>query len=169
MVPERHNAVNVLLFFDVGGSMDPYIKLTEELFSAARSEFKHLEYFYFHNCPYEAMWKDNKRRHVEKIPTWEVLHTYGSNYKCIFVGDASMSPYEISVAGGSVEHMNPEPGTVWIQRLKSHFDRCVWLNPTQEKYWRYTRSVEMIEELVDGKMFPLTVGGLDSAIQELKS
>ena len=115
------------------------------------------------------MWKDNRRRHIEKIPTWEVLHTYGSNYKCIFVGDASMSPYEISVAGGSVEHMNPEPGTIWIQRLKSHFDRCVWLNPTQEKYWRYTRSVEMIEELVDGKMFPLTVGGLDSAIQELKS
>ncbi|MBT4354307.1 MAG: VWA domain-containing protein, partial [Rhodospirillaceae bacterium] len=169
MVPERHNAVNVLLFFDVGGSMDPYIKLTEELFSAARTEFKHLEYFYFHNCPYESMWKDNRRRHVEKIPTWEVLNTYGSNYKCIFVGDASMSPYEISVAGGSVEHMNPEPGTVWIQRLKNHFDRCVWLNPTQEKYWRYTRSVEMIEELIDGKMFPLTVGGLDTAIKELKS
>ena len=169
MVPERHNAVNVLLFFDVGGSMDPYIKLTEELFSAARTEFKHLEYFYFHNCPYESMWKDNRRRHVEKIPTWEVLNTYGSNYKCIFVGDASISPSEISVAGGSVEHMNPEPGTVWIQRLKNHFDRCVWLNPTQEKYWRYTRSVEMIEELIDGKMFPLTVGGLDTAIKELKS
>ena len=169
LVPERHNAVNVLLFFDVGGSMDPYIKLTEELFSAARSEFKHLEYFYFHNCPYEAMWKDNRRRHVEKIPTWEVLHTYGSNYKCIFVGDASMSPYEITVAGGSVEHMNPEPGLVWIQRIKSHFDRCVWLNPTQEKYWKYTRSVEMVQELLDDNMFPLTVGGLDKAIQELRS
>ncbi len=169
MVPERRNAVNVLLFFDVGGSMDPYVKVTEELFSAARSEFKHLEYFYFHNCPYEAMWKDNRRRHIEKIPTWEVLRTYGPNYKCVFVGDASMSPYEISVAGGSVEHMNPEPGALWVQRLRSHFDRSVWLNPTQEKYWRYTRSVEMIEELMEGNMFPLTIGGLDDAIKELKS
>ena len=149
--------------------MDPYMKVTEELFSAARSEFKHLEFFYFHNCPYEAMWKDNRRRHVEKIPTWEVLHTYGSNYKCIFVGDASMSPYEITVAGGSVEHMNPEPGLVWIQRIKSHFDRWDWLNPTQEKYWKYTRSVEMVQELLDDNMFPLTVGGLDKAIQELRS
>ncbi len=169
MIPERHNAVNVLLFFDVGGSMDPYIKLTEELFSAARSEFKHLEYFYFHNCPYESMWKDNRRRHIEKISTWEVLHTYGAGYKCIFVGDASMSPYEISVAGGSVEHMNPEPGALWVQRIKAHFDRCVWLNPTQEKYWGYTRSVEMVEELLEGNMYPLTVSGLESAIQELKS
>ncbi|MBL6598764.1 MAG: VWA domain-containing protein [Alphaproteobacteria bacterium] len=169
MVPERRNAVNVLLFFDVGGSMDPYVKLTEELFSAARSEFKHLEYFYFHNCPYEGLWKDNRRRHIEKIPTWEVLNTYGANYKCIFVGDASMSPYEITVAGGSVEHMNPEPGAVWIKRFESHFARCVWLNPTQEKYWRYTRSIEMVEELLDGNMFPLTIGGLDDAIKELKS
>jgi uncharacterized protein len=169
MVPERRNAVNVLLFFDVGGSMDPYVKLTEELFSAARSEFKHLEYFYFHNCPYEGLWKDNRRRHVEKMPTWEVLNTYGANYKCIFIGDASMSPYEITVAGGSVEHMNPEPGALWIQRFKSHFNRCVWLNPTQEKYWRYTRSIEMVEELLDGNMFPLTLGGLDDAIKELKS
>jgi uncharacterized protein with von Willebrand factor type A (vWA) domain len=169
MVPERRNAVNVLLFFDVGGSMDPYVKLTEELFSAARSEFKHLKYFYFHNCPYEGLWKDNRRRHIEKIPTWEVLNTYGANYKCIFVGDASMSPYEITVAGGSVEHMNPEPGAVWIKRFESHFARCVWLNPTQEKYWRYTRSIEMVEELLDGNMFPLTIGGLDDAIKELKS
>ncbi len=169
MVPERRNAVNVLLFFDVGGSMDPYVKLTEELFSAARSEFKHLEYFYFHNCPYEGLWKDNRRRHIEKIPTWEVLNTYGANYKCIFVGDASMSPYEITVAGGSVEHMNPEPGAVWIQRFRSHFGRCVWLNPTQQKYWRYTRSIEMVEELLEGNMFPLTIGGLDDAIKELKS
>ena len=169
MVPERRNAVNVLLFFDVGGSMDPYVKLTEELFSAARSEFKHLEYFYFHNCPYEGLWKDNRRRHIEKMPTWEVLNTYGANYKCIFIGDASMSPYEITVAGGSVEHMNPEPGALWIQRFKSHFTRCVWLNPTQQKYWRYTRSIEMVEELLDGNMFPLTIGGLDDAIKELKS
>ena len=169
MMPERKNRVKLLLFLDVGGSMDPYIQACEELFSASKSEFKDLEHFYFHNCPYEAMWKDNRRRHVEKIPTWEVLHTYGSNYKCIFVGDASMSPYEITVAGGSVEHMNPEPGLVWIQRIKSHFDRCVWLNPTQEKYWKYTRSVEMVQELLDDNMFSLTVGGLDKAIQELRS
>ena len=169
MVPERRNAINVLLLFDVGGSMDPYVKVTEELFSAARSEFKHLEFFYFHNCPYEALWKDNRRRHIERVPTWEVLHTFPGSYKCILVGDASMSPYEITVAGGSVEHMNPEAGAVWIQRIRSHFNRCVWLNPTQQKYWGYTRSIEMVGELMEEQMYPLTIGGLDDAIRELKS
>lgn len=169
MVPERRNAINVLLLFDVGGSMDPYVKVTEELFSAARSEFKHLEFFYFHNCPYEALWKDNRRRHIERVPTWEVLHTFPGSYKCILVGDASMSPYEITVAGGSVEHMNPEAGAVWIQRIRSHFNRCVWLNPTQQKYWGYTRSIEMIGDLMEEQMYPLTIGGLDDAIRELKS
>ena len=169
MVPERRNAINVLLLFDVGGSMDPYVKVTEELFSAARSEFKHLEFFYFHNCPYEALWKDNRRRHIERVPTWEVLHTFPGSYKCILVGDASMSPYEITVAGGSVEHMNPEAGAMWIQRIRSHFNRCVWLNPTQQKYWGYTRSIEMIGELMEEQMYPLTIGGLDDAIRELKS
>ncbi len=169
MVPERRNAINVLIFFDVGGSMDPYVRVTEELFSAARSEFKHLEYFYFHNCPYETMWKDNRRRHIERVPTWEVLHTFPENYKCIVVGDASMSPYEITVAGGSVEHMNPEPGAQWIQRIRSHFHRCVWLNPTDPKYWGYTRSIEMVSELMEERMYPLTISGLEDAIRELKS
>ena len=168
MVPERHNAVNVLLFLDVGGSMDPFIRVCEELFSAARSEFKHLEYFYFHNCPYEGVWRANRRRHIEKLPTWEVLHTFGRNYKAVFVGDASMSPYEITHPGGSVEHMNPEAGAVWIDRITRHFTRSVWLNPTPEKYWRYTRSISMIDELIGGRMFPLTLDGLDRAIKELK-
>ena len=167
--PEKNNAVKVLLFLDVGGSMDSYIRKVEELFSASRSAFKHLEYFYFHNCLYEGVWKNNQRRWNNQISTTDVFNTFGKDYKCIFVGDASMSPYEITVAGGSVEHMNPEPGLVWIQRIKSHFDRCVWLNPTQEKYWKYTRSVEMVQELLDDKMFSLTVGGLDKAIQELRS
>ena len=160
MVPERHNAVNVLLFFDVGGSMDPYIKLTEELFSAARSEFKHLEYFYFHNCPYEAMWKDNKRRHVEKIPTWEVLHTYGSNYKCIFVGDASMSPYEIMIPGGGNEHFNEEAGHVWLERVTNKWSSHLWINPTPKKYWDYSHTTQIIKQIFDNKMVPLTIEGL---------
>ena len=168
LVPERHNTVNVLLFLDVGGSMDPHVKATEELFSAARTEFKHMEYFYFHNCPYEKLWQDNRRRHGERTLTWDVMHTYGRDYRAIFVGDASMSPYELAVAGGSVEHMNPEPGAVWVQRLASHFRRSVWLNPTPEKYWRYTRSIEMVEELLGGRMFPLTLDGLERAIKELQ-
>lgn len=169
MRAERQNVVNVILFFDVGGSMDPYIKICEELFSAARSEFKHLEFFYFHNCPYERLWKDNRRRHVERIDTAEVLRTYGSEYKAVFVGDASMSPYEIAVAGGSVEHMNPEPGGVWIRRMTEHFHRSVWLNPVQERFWQYTQSVDMVKELLENRMFPLTLDGLDRAIKELNS
>ena len=169
MVPERHNMVNVVLFLDVGGSMDPFIRVCEEMFSAARSEFKHLEYFYFHNCPYERLWKDNKRRHVESQMTWEVLRTFGPNYKAIFIGDASMSPYEIAVPGGSVEHFNEETGAVWMKRLTDHFSRSVWLNPTPEKYWNYTRSIEMIGEVMEDRMFPLTLEGLDKAIAELKS
>lgn len=169
MRAERENVVNVILFFDVGGSMDPYVKVCEELFSAARSEFKHLEFFYFHNCPYERLWKDNRRRHVERIDTAEVLRTYGADYKAVFVGDASMSPYEIAVAGGSVEHMNPEPGGVWIKRMTEHFHRSIWLNPVQERFWQYTQSVDMVKELLEDRMFPLTLDGLDRAIKELNS
>ena len=169
LVPERHNAVNVLLFFDVGGSMDPYIKVTEELFSAARSEFKHLEYFYFHNCPYEAMWKDNRRRHVEKIPTWEVLHTYGSNYKCIFVGDASMSPYEILYAGGANEHYNKVPGKDWLQRAITQWNSHLWINPVPQKYWNYTQSIEIINKIFSDRMVPLSLSGLDKGMRQLMS
>ena len=167
MVPERHNAVKVLLFLDVGGSMDPYIKICEELFSACRTEFKHLEYFYFHNFIYENVWKDNARRFSENIPLEEVLRTYGSDYKVIFIGDASMAPYEISHAGGSVEHMNQEPGYVWMQRLKSTFEKVVWLNPVEESYWQYTYSIEMTTQLVEGEMYPLTLAGMEAAIKSL--
>lgn len=169
MRAERQNVINVILFFDVGGSMDPYVKVCEELFSAARSEFKHLEFFYFHNCPYERLWKDNRRRHVERIDTEEVLRTFGSDYKAVFIGDASMSPYEIAVAGGSVEHMNPEPGGVWIRRMTEHFHRSVWLNPVQERFWQYTQSVAMVKELLEDRMYPLTLDGLDRAIKELNA
>ena len=169
MRAERQNVVNVILFFDVGGSMDPYVKVCEELFSAARSEFKHLEFFYFHNCPYERLWKDNRRRHVERIDTAEVLRTYGPEYKAVFIGDASMSPYEIAVAGGSVEHMNPEPGGVWIRRMTEHFHRSVWLNPVQERFWQYTQSVAMVKELLEDRMYPLSLDGLDRAIKELNA
>ena len=169
MRPERQNVVNVVLFLDVGGSMDPYIRLCEELFSAARSEFKHLEYFYFHNCPYERLLKDNRRRHVERIDTAEVLRTYGPEYKAIFVGDAAMSPYEIAMAGGSVEHMNDEPGGLWMQRITGHFRRSIWLNPVQDRFWKYTQSVEMMRELMEDRMYPLTLNGLDSAIRELNT
>jgi hypothetical protein len=169
MRQERQNVVNVVLFLDVGGSMDPYIKLCEELFSAARSEFKHLEYFYFHNCPYERLWKDNRRRHLERIDTHEVLRTYGPDYKAIFVGDAAMSPYEIAAVGGSVEHMNDEAGGLWMQRITGHFRRSVWLNPVQERFWKYTQSVEMMRDIMEERMFPLTLDGLDRAIRELNT
>ncbi|WP_196140800.1 VWA domain-containing protein [Aliikangiella sp. G2MR2-5] len=169
MVPERHNAVKVLLFLDVGGSMDPYIRICEELFSACRTEFKHLEYFYFHNFIYENVWQDNSRRYSENISLEEVLRTYGSDYKVIFVGDASMAPYEISHPGGSVEHYNEEAGYVWMQRLKSTFAKVVWLNPVEEHYWHYTRSIEMTSQLVDGEMFPLTLEGMERAIKSLTS
>lgn len=167
MVPEKHNAVKVLLFFDVGGSMDPYIELCEELFSACRSEFKHLEYFYFHNFIYEQVWKDNYRRQQNTIPTHDVLHTYGSDYKVIFVGDATMGPYEISHKFGSVEHMNEEPGYVWMQRVRATYDKVIWLNPTLKEHWQYTQSIEMTRQLVDDKMYPLTLAGLDEAIAYL--
>ena len=167
MRPERRNAVKLLMFFDVGGSMDDHIRVVEELFSAARAEFKHMEYYYFHNCLYEGVWKDNRRRHAEKIPTFDVLHTYGSDYRVVFVGDAAMSPYEIAYPGGSVEHWNEEPGATWMQRLTGHFRRSAWLNPTPEKYWHYTQSISMIRELMEDRMFPLTLDGLDRAIKEL--
>lgn len=167
MVPERHNAVKVLLFFDVGGSMDSHIKQVEELFSAARSEFKHMEYFYFHNCLYEAVWQDNRRRRTETTPTWDILHTYPSDYKVILVGDASMSPYEIVYPGGSVEHFNEEPGQAWLQRLTRTYERLVWLNPIPEHYWGWTPSVQMIRELMQDRMFPLTLDGLEQAMRAL--
>lgn len=165
--PERRNAVKVLMFFDVGGSMDWHVKSAEELFSAARSEFKTLQYFYFHNCLYEFVWRDNDRRWVERTQTWDVLRTYPSDYKVIFVGDAAMSPYEIAVAGGSVEHMNPEPGGVWLQRVCEIFPDCVWLNPVAEDKWDWTPSTKMVRQLFSGRMFPLTVDGIDRAVREL--
>lgn len=168
MVAERHNAVNVLMFFDVGGSMDPYIEQMEQLFSAAKGEFKHLEYFYFHNCVYESVWKDNTRRHREKKEVWEIIRTYASDYKVIFIGDASMGPYEISYPGGSVEHWNEESGEVWMQRLTNHFENVVWLNPIEERHWRYTVSIDYLSQLVDGKMFPMTMAGLEDAIKALR-
>jgi len=165
--PERHNAVKVLLFFDIGGSMDAYVAQVEELFSAARTEFKHMEYFYFHNCLYESVWKNNRRRFNERTPTWDVLHKYPSDYKVIFVGDAAMSPYEIAVPGGSVEHVNAEPGAVWLQRVVQTYPNVVWLNPEQRRYWDYSESTTMIRSLFEGRMYPLTLEGLDEAIREL--
>jgi len=167
MVPERHNAVKVLLFLDVGGSMNPHVKTMEELFSAARAEFKHLEYFYFHNCLYERVWRDNVRRHSEVMATWDLLHTYPHDYKVIIVGDASMSPYEIVYPGGSVEHWNEEAGAVWLERLLGIYSKAVWLNPVPERWWRQTQSVGMIQQIVGGRMYPLTLEGLDDAIREL--
>lgn len=165
--PERRNTVKVLMFFDIGGSMDWHVKAAEELFSAARSEFKHMEHYYFHNCMYEFVWRENVRRWSERVDTWDVLHTYPSDYKVIFVGDASMSPYEITVPGGSVEHMNEEPGVVWMNRLTQIYENVVWLNPAPEKYWELTPSISMIRQLVEGRMFPLTLDGLDAAMREL--
>jgi uncharacterized protein len=167
LVPERHNTVKVLLFLDIGGSMDDHVRISAELFSAARSEFKHLEYFYFHNCPYERVWKNNRRRHDEQMSTWQVLRTYGPDYKLIFVGDAAMSPYEVEMAGGSVEHWNEESGRVWIERLTSHYRRSAWLNPTPQRSWGSVRSTNMIRTLLEGRMYPLTVGGIDAMTREL--
>lgn len=167
LVPERRNTIKTLLFFDVGGSMDPHIKVCEELFSAARTEFKNMEYFYFHNCLYEDVWKDNRRRHNEKLSTWDVLHRFPSDYKVIFVGDASMSPYEITYAGGSVEHWNEEPGGVWLERLQQVYENVVWLNPVAERHWEYTPSIELVRQLIGDRMFPLTLEGLDGAMREL--
>ena len=168
MRPERRNAVKVLLFFDVGGSMDGHVRQCEELFSAARSEFKHMEYFYFHNCLYDFVWKQNARRQQDRIPTWDILHTYGSDYKVIFVGDAAMSPYEITVAGGSVEYFNEEPGAVWLQRLLDVYSSAVWLNPTPQAYWEHSHSTHLIHQLFDGRMYPLSVKGIDAAVASLK-
>ncbi len=167
MVPERHNAVKVLIFFDIGGSMDPYVRLCEELFSAAKSEFKHLEYFYFHNCLYDYVWKDNHRRRDEQISTYDLLNKYTSDYKVIFVGDASMAPYEINSPGGSVEYHNEEPGSAWMGRMSHTFDKLIWLNPVQEQYWDYTPSILMLRELVEGKMYPLTLAGLEKGMRLL--
>ena len=164
---ERRNNIKVLLFFDVGGSMDPYIKLCEEMFSAARAEFKNMEYFYFHNCLYEGVWKDNARRHTDKMPTWDVLHKYPHDYKVIFIGDASMSPYEVTFAGGSVEHMNEEPGAIWLERVTNIYESAVWLNPTPEKYWNHTQSTQMIKQIFSDRMYALTLDGLDKAMREL--
>ena len=165
--PERHNAVKVLLFFDIGGSMDWHIKATAELFSAARAEFKHMEHFYFHNCLYEKVWRENRRRWDDTTPTFELLHTYGHDYKVIFVGDASMSPYEIMAPGGSVEHYNEETGAVWMERVMRTYQACVWLNPVPEREWGYTASIGLMRQLLGGRMYPLTLDGLDKAIREL--
>jgi uncharacterized protein with von Willebrand factor type A (vWA) domain len=167
MRPERRNAVKLLLFLDVGGSMDPFIKLCEELFSAATSEFKNLEFFYFHNCPYEGVWKDNKRRWSERTQMWDILHKYGHDYKAVFIGDASMSPYEITHPGGSVEHFNEEAGAVWMQRITHVYPAAVWLNPVPEPHWGYTQSIKLIKQLMNDRMYPLTLSGLDDAMREL--
>ncbi|SFR80108.1 vWA domain-containing protein [Sphingomonas jatrophae] len=167
MRPERHNAVKLLLFLDVGGSMDPFIRICEELFSAATAEFKHLEFFYFHNCVYEGVWKDNRRRYAERTPTWDVLHKFGHDYKLVFVGDAAMSPYEITHPGGSVEHMNEEAGAVWMERLTRVYPAAAWLNPTPEAQWGYSQSTALIRRLMGDRMYPLTLDGLDEAMRAL--
>ncbi|MGV8996828.1 MAG: vWA domain-containing protein [Parvibaculaceae bacterium] len=167
MVAERRNKVKLLVLFDIGGSMDSHIKLCEELFSAARTEFKNMEYFYFHNCIYEGLWKDNRRRHNEKMNTWDVLHKYPADYKIVFVGDATMSPYEITYAGGSVEHWNEEPGAIWLERVAQIYESAVWLNPVAERHWEYTPSLQIIKQIMGERMFPLTLEGLDKAMREL--
>lgn len=168
MVPERHNAVKVLLCLDIGGSMDDHVRVCEELFSAARGEFKHLEYFYFHNFVYESLWKDNRRRHSERMSTLDITHKYASDYKLVFVGDATMSPYEIVYAGGSVEHWNEEPGAVWIKRLLNTYPKAIWLNPEPRERWDYTPSIKITRELMDDRMYPLTIAGLDEGIRALR-
>lgn len=167
MRAERRNAVKLLLFLDVGGSMDPWVKLCEELFSAATSEFRNLEFFYFHNCPYESVWKDNRRRFAERTPLWDVLHKFGHDYKLVFIGDASMSPYEITHPGGSVEHFNEETGAMWLHRLTATYPAAVWLNPIPQQQWSYSQSVAIVRELMIGRMYPLTLAGLDEAMREL--
>ena len=168
MVPERRNRVKVLLFLDVGGSMDPHVRVCEELFSAAKSEFRHLEYFYFHNCVYDRVWRDNRRRGTERVSTLELLRTYGPDWKLIFVGDAAMSPYEITQEGGSVEYSNDEPGATWLKRLIDHYRRVVWWNPEPERAWEYTRSTQIILQLLGPRMFPLTLSGVARGIDALR-
>ena len=168
MIPERKNRIKVLLFIDVGGSMDSHVRISEELFSAARSELKHLEYYYFHNFPYERVWQKHRRGYNEWVPTWEILNTYGPDYKVIFVGDATMSPYEITEIGGSIEHWNEEAGELWLRRLRDHFADAVWLNPVPLQRWMGTPSVRITHQLMDARMFPLTLEGLDEAIKLLR-
>lgn len=167
MRPERRNTVKVLLMLDIGGSMDSHVKVCQELFSATRTEFKHLESFYFHNFIYESVWKDNRRRMSERMPTWEILNKYGPDYKVVFVGDATMAPYEITHAGGSVEHWNEEPGAVWMTRFTEFYDRLVWINPTPQETWEYSSSVSMIQQMVEGQMYPLTIRGLEEGMTAL--
>jgi uncharacterized protein len=167
MVPERHNKVTVLMLLDVGGSMDDHIKRVEELFSAAKAEFKHLEFFYFHNCVYDYLWKNNRRRHGERTATFDVLHKFSSDYKLIFVGDATMSPYEVVQSGGSVEYNNAEPGAVWLRRLADQFPQHAWLNPEPERLWEYRQSVSIIRDVLGGRMYGLTMAGLESAMRAL--
>ena len=167
MVPERHNAVKILLLLDIGGSMDDHVRTSQELFSAVRTEFKHLEHFYFHNCVYERVWRENRRRDETSLSTWDLLRTYGPDYKLILVGDATMSPYEIIQPGGSVKHWNEEAGRVWIERLTGHFRSTAWLNPSRENYWPYTHSIVLLRELMAQRMFPLTLTGLDDMTREL--
>jgi uncharacterized protein with von Willebrand factor type A (vWA) domain len=167
MVPERHNAVKVLLMLDAGGSMDAHVRVCEELFSACRTEFKHLEFYYFHNCVYESVWRDNRLRHQERIPTTKLLNTYGADYKLIFVGDASMSPYEIAYAGGAIEHWNDESGEAWLRRFLATWPHAVWLNPVPQRSWAYTQTIGIIRTLMEGRMYPLTLAGLDEAIRSL--
>ena len=167
MRPERKNTVKVLLFLDIGGSMDAHVKVCEELFSATRTEFKHMESFYFHNFIYESVWKDNRRRMNERLPTWGILNKYARDYKCVFVGDATMAPYEITHSGGSVEHWNEEPGAAWMERFTEAYDKMVWINPTPQETWEYSTSVGMTQELVDGRMFPLTIRGLEEGMNYL--
>jgi uncharacterized protein with von Willebrand factor type A (vWA) domain len=167
MRPERHNSVKVLLFFDIGGSMDPHVKVCEELFSAARTEFKHMENFYFHNFLYESVWKDSLRRHQDAIHTWDIIHKYTPDYKVIFVGDASMAPYEITHPGGSVEHWNEEAGALWMQRITDHFDKVIWINPMPEHYWGMGGSMQMTQQLLEQRMFPMTVEGLEAGMRYL--
>ena len=165
--PERRNAVKVLLLLDIGGSMDDHIRAVEELFSAAKSEFKHLEHFYFHNCLYEFVWRDNARRWTERMSTWDLLRTYGSDWKCIFVGDASMSPYEVKIPGGANEHWNEEAGEIWLHRARNQWPDHLWINPTPEAHWRYTQSIGMISQVFEGRMVPMTLEGLSRGIKEL--
>ncbi len=167
MRAERRNAVKLLLFLDVGGSMDPFITLVEELFSAATAEFKNLEFFYFHNCLYEGVWKDNRRRFAERTPTWDILHKFGHDYKVVFVGDAAMSPYEITHPGGSVEHFNEEAGATWLHRITNTYPASIWINPTAKDYWPYSQSTQIIREVMTDRMYPLTLAGLDDAMREL--
>ncbi len=167
LVPERKNRIKVLIFFDVGGSMDPYIEVCEALFTAARNEFKHLHYFYFHNFVYESVWQDNNRRWSERLPVWDIIHKYGSDYRVIFVGDAAMSPYEVLSVGGSVEHFNEEAGAVWMQRLTQHFQKVVWLNPEAERAWQHTQSIVHVRKLLEERMYPLTLQGLEAATKYL--